>query len=92
MSDQHQDFKQFMKRRENGAGTRGRGSELETLHTAASHGIAYWVGLQRAKAHRQDGGEPSSRDLRITEVFRREGSDWKLVHRHADTLLNEHRV
>jgi ketosteroid isomerase-like protein len=27
--------------------------------------------------------------LRVTLVFRREDSDWRLVHRHADALVHE---
>jgi len=27
--------------------------------------------------------------LRVTGVFRRDGDDWRLVHRHADPLVHE---
>ncbi len=63
-------------------------TNFEILQKAASDGIAYWVGFQRATARLDGSAEPIPYDLRVTEVFRREGDEWKLVHRHADALAS----
>lgn len=41
------------------------------------------------RQHGQVGGLPDQDwPLRVTQVYRREGSDWLLVHRHADPLVH----
>ena len=64
-------------------------TSFEILHMAASDGIAYWVGSQQAMARLDGSAEPLPFNLRVTEVFRREGDEWKLVHRHADSIAPE---
>ena len=41
------------------------------------------------RQHGRVGGQPDQDlSLRVTHVYRRDGSDWLLVHRHADPLVS----
>jgi ketosteroid isomerase-like protein len=46
--------------------------------------MAYTVGLEHTSASID--GQPRSYTLRATQVYRREGGEWKVAHRHADTV------
>ena len=67
---------------------RGGQAELEVFKTYRSGDLAVLVAVER-----QVGvvGDLPLQDwsLRVTLVFRREGTDWRLVHRHADPLVRQ---
>ena len=48
--------------------------------------MAYTVGLEHTTA--SINGEPCSYTLRATQVYRREGGEWKVAHRHGDTVID----
>jgi ketosteroid isomerase-like protein len=65
---------------------RGGQAELETFKTYSSGDLAVLVAAERQVAAV---GDLPLQDwsLRVTLVFRREETDWRLVHRHADPLV-----
>ena len=46
--------------------------------------MAFTAGYERTQASVD--GEPRRYVLRVTQVYRREDGDWKVAHRHADTV------
>jgi len=65
----------------------GGTSELRFAQTEAGH-LAFWSGAQTADV--TIGGTRQHMEIRVTEVFRRERGEWKLIHRHADTTPEPH--
>jgi NAD(P)H-dependent FMN reductase/ketosteroid isomerase-like protein len=62
----------------------GGTSRLEVLQSSGDGSLAFWTGYQHASAKMKDADVPHDMTLRVTEVFRSEAGEWKLVHRHAD--------
>jgi ketosteroid isomerase-like protein len=62
-------------------------ARLDHVETHAWGDTAVLVMIERQ--HGEVGGLPDQDlSLRVTHVYRREGSDWLLVHRHADPLVH----
>jgi ketosteroid isomerase-like protein len=61
--------------------------DQEVVATYATDDLVVLVTIERVHA---EVGELPEQDwsLRVTQVFRREESEWQLVHRHADPLAN----
>ena len=65
----------------------GGEAELELAEAHAWGDTLVLVTIERQ--HAQIGGLPDQDwSLRVTQVYRREGADWLLVHRHADPLVH----
>jgi ketosteroid isomerase-like protein len=61
----------------------------ETLSATVGSDVACLVSLERwSYATPQEPAE-TLLELRVTQVFRREEGQWRLVHRHADPLLQK---
>jgi ketosteroid isomerase-like protein len=60
---------------------------IETIESDHAADLGYSIEIERVRA--RIGGRTTFDEvaLRTTSIFRREGSDWKLVHRHADPAV-----
>src|SRR5262249_55673876 len=60
--------------------------DQEVVATYDAGNLVVLVTIERARA--EVGGLPEQDwSLRVTQVFRRDGTAWRLVHRHADPLV-----
>lgn len=72
-----------------GAAARYRDGEILGFDRIATHDageLACVVEVERFSARVGGSNERSAVSLRVTSVFRPEGGEWKLVHRHADPI------
>ncbi|MEU7526698.1 nuclear transport factor 2 family protein [Saccharothrix sp. NPDC042600] len=58
--------------------------EYEIVAADVVGDLAYTAGYEHTRASVD--GEAREYTLRVTQVYRRENGEWKVVHRHADTL------
>jgi ketosteroid isomerase-like protein len=56
--------------------------EVDVQACDVSGDMAYTAGLEHVSVSMD--GQPRTFSLRATQVYRREGGQWKVVHRHAD--------
>lgn len=52
----------------------------------ADGNIGNWVGFLTGSVRMRGKKDAVATNLRVTEIFRREGKEWKLIHRNADPL------
>lgn len=60
---------------------------FELIAADVAGDMAYTVGYEHTQA--SVNGKPRTYTLRVTQVYRREGGEWRVVHRHGDTLPSE---
>jgi hypothetical protein len=64
--------------------------EIELVSGGTSGDLAWLIMIERASVKFAGHEEPHRWELRVTELFRREGSNWVRFHRHADPLVGRY--
>ena len=63
----------------------GAKKQIEYLNTASGGEFAFSVAIERDEVRVGDQDKPAPRALRVTQIFRKEKGEWKLLHRHAES-------
>jgi ketosteroid isomerase-like protein len=64
----------------------GMVSDFDEISRFVTDELGYVVRVERGQAHIDGSSAPMPYALRATMIFRREGDDWKIAHRHADPI------
>jgi ketosteroid isomerase-like protein len=65
---------------------------VEQIQMTVSGEFAYVVQYEHILFYPPGQSKQSKRDYRVTTVFRREPEGWRVVHRHADTMLKREAI
>jgi ketosteroid isomerase-like protein len=65
----------------------GRGWSIEPLAMGMSGDLAYTVHIERSEVHVAGRDEWSPVVLRVTRIYRCEEGTWKIIHHHADAIM-----
>jgi ketosteroid isomerase-like protein len=68
---------------------RGGHTEFVSLALGASGDLGYSIWIEQGDALLEGMHEFRPIALRVTHLYRREGDSWKIIHRHADALINK---
>ncbi len=66
----------------------GQPVRFERIVKVMTPDLAFIVENEQTKAKVGRRQDLSTKALRVTTVFRQEEGDWKIVHRHADTIVS----
>jgi ketosteroid isomerase-like protein len=67
----------------------GGHTDFVPLGLGASGDLAYSIWIEQGDALMEGMDEFRPIALRVTHLYRREGNIWKIIHRHADALINK---
>jgi ketosteroid isomerase-like protein len=72
-------------------GAGGSGS-IEVYQAIVIDDFACLVSIERDRVHFVHSGEEGRWELRVTQVYGRDGESWRIWHRHADPLTDRHSI
>jgi ketosteroid isomerase-like protein len=60
--------------------------EVDIIAKGTSGDLSYTVAIEHGEALMRGHDEPRPVMLRVTQIYRRAGDTWKIIHRHADAV------